>query len=66
MPAIILNGKSQETTATTIGALLDELNLQSLGLVVEHNGAIIKHEQWPTVQLQGNDCVELITFVGGG
>jgi len=35
-------------------------------IVVEHNGSVIKREDWQTIILQPEDCLEVVSFVGGG
>jgi len=36
------------------------------GLVVEINQEIIKQSEWAGREIQENDVIELISFVGGG
>jgi sulfur carrier protein len=35
-------------------------------IVIEHNQKIINKEEWHTIILQPEDCLEVVTFVGGG
>lgn len=35
-------------------------------VVAEINGQIIPREQWPTLCLQENDEIEIVSFVAGG
>jgi thiamine biosynthesis protein ThiS len=63
---IVLNGKQTNTTAKTVAELVTELSLPALGLVVEHNGIILKQVGWANTPLKENDRIELIAFVGGG
>jgi thiamine biosynthesis protein ThiS len=63
---IILNGKQTNVAAKTVAELVTELNLPALGLVIEHNGTILKQTDWSNTPLKENDRIELISFVGGG
>ncbi|WP_139796273.1 sulfur carrier protein ThiS [Sporomusa malonica] len=35
-------------------------------IVVEYNQKIVKKEDWQAIVLQPEDCLEVVTFVGGG
>ncbi len=61
-----INGKMETSNALTIAELAKELDLDFHSLVVEHNGKIIRQEQWAAKTLQEGDRLELLNFVGGG
>lgn len=63
---IVVNGQGQSCPPCSVLELIDRRKLSRRSLVVELNGAILTDEQWPIVQLQDNDVLELLTFVGGG
>ena len=63
---IRINGQQLSIRSHTIAELLMERALSPEALVVELNGEIIRQEHWPTAQLQDNDTLELLSFVGGG
>lgn len=63
---ILVNGEKLSSRSSTIAELLVEKGLPHQALVVELNGEIIREEQWSKVQLQDNDALELLNFVGGG
>ena len=64
---IIFNGKSRELqTGTSIQELLDQLRLDCLQVVVEHNRNIIPRQRLAETALQEGDKLEVIHFVGGG
>lgn len=63
---IIVNGKKEKLKVSTITELVEEKELDKSGLVVEHNGKIIKQEKWSKNKLQDGDKLELLSFVGGG
>ncbi|WP_371370674.1 sulfur carrier protein ThiS [Sporomusa aerivorans] len=35
-------------------------------IVVEYNKKIVNRQEWQTILLQAEDCLEVVTFVGGG
>ena len=50
-------------------SLLTDLRQQDYQLsriAVEYNGEILKREQYESVILQPEDCLEIVSFVGGG
>lgn len=64
---IIFNGKPRELkTGTSIQELLDQLCLDCLQVVVEHNQKIIPRQRLAETVLQDGDVLEVIHFVGGG
>ncbi|QYR23001.1 thiamine phosphate synthase [Paenibacillus sp. sptzw28] len=63
---VLLNGKSEKTTARTVGELVIQLGLVGKRIVVEMNGAIISREIWNTTLLEDGASLELVHFVGGG
>ena len=64
---IIFNGKPSELrTGTSIQELLDQLRLDCLQVVVEHNQNIITRQRLAETILNNGDTLEVIHFVGGG
>lgn len=63
---VFINGQQEEIQPCTISGLVEVKELQAGSLVVELNRKIIKQTQWPDVQLQDGDQLELLSFVGGG
>lgn len=64
---IIFNGKPRELpTGTSIQELLDQLRLDCLQVVVEHNRNIVPRQRLAETALQDGDKLEVIHFVGGG
>lgn len=64
---IIVNGKPRELKAgTSIQELLDQLRLDCLQVVVEHNQQIIPRQRLVETVLDDGDVLEVIHFVGGG
>jgi thiamine biosynthesis protein ThiS len=64
---IIFNGKPRELKdGTSIQELLDQLRLDCLQVVVEHNKKIIPRQRLAETFLKDGDALEVIHFVGGG
>jgi sulfur carrier protein len=63
---ITLNGQTKEISAANVQDLVAELKLDNIALVAEHNGVILRKEDWTKIPLQENDQLELIKFCGGG
>ncbi|NOX32669.1 MAG: sulfur carrier protein ThiS [Deltaproteobacteria bacterium] len=66
---LMVNGKLFETKEKTlvIDFLLKEKNVESPEMVsVELNGRIIKRDDFAQIELQENDQVEFLYFMGGG
>lgn len=64
---IIFNGKSREVQdGVNIQELLDQMQLDCMQVVVEHNNNIIPRQRLVETNLQNGDTLEVIHFVGGG
>ena len=64
---IIFNGKSCELQPSiNIQEFLDQLQLDCLQVVVEHNSNIISRQRLADTVLSNGDTLEVIHFVGGG
>ncbi|MCX5749737.1 MAG: sulfur carrier protein ThiS [Candidatus Saganbacteria bacterium] len=64
---IIVNGEEKETPrSVNIRYLASMHKLDSARAVIEHNGKILKGEEWGKTYLNENDKIEIISFVGGG
>lgn len=63
---IIVNGESRRTSAPTIAALAEELELDPAKLAVERNGEIVPRSTLGDVKLADGDRLEIVHFVGGG
>ncbi|MCF6291047.1 MAG: sulfur carrier protein ThiS [Desulfobacterales bacterium] len=64
---IIVNGKQKEIApATILISLVRELELDPEAIVAEHNGRIVRRDEYDSLALAENDILELIRFVGGG
>ena len=64
---IIFNGKAYKLQASiTIQEFLDQMRLDCLQVVVEHNRNIISRQRLAETVLSNGDTLEVIHFVGGG
>lgn len=50
----------------TLAELVGRQKFNPEVIVIEHNRQIVKKEEWQTIILQAEDCLEVVTFVGGG
>ena len=67
MATITFNGKPREVQNNiSIQELLDQLKLDCMQLVVEHNGQILPRQRLAETAINDNDSLEVIHFVGGG
>lgn len=65
---IFVNGNAMQlpSEAMTVLALVEHMQLTGKRIAVERNGDIVPRSQFPAVQLQGNDKLEIVGAVGGG
>lgn len=64
---LIVNGKEMVVSESlTIGKLVLEQGYNPAIIVIEYNQRIVNKEEWQAIVLQPNDCLEIVSFVGGG
>jgi sulfur carrier protein len=64
---IIVNGRDMLVAdKLTISELVATQGYNPGIIVVEYNKSIVNKQEWQTIQLQPEDCLEVISFVGGG
>ena len=63
---ITVNSKPEEILPCSLLAYINSKGLTGDGVVVEHNQRIVKKDAWDTTELQENDNLEVLSFVGGG
>lgn len=63
---ITLNGKKQDTTATTIGELLKSIGLADRPVVVEHNQRALLPREHAQTTLGEGDVIEVVQITAGG
>ncbi len=64
--SVIVNGETRRTSATTVAALVRELDLDPARVAVERNGAIAPRSTLEQATLGEGDVLEVVHFVGGG
>ena len=63
---LTVNGERQEVAATTIPALLQELDYEGKFLVVAVNHDVVQRRRWDEVELKAGDWIEIVTPRQGG
>jgi thiamine biosynthesis protein ThiS len=64
---LTINGEPREFSVNlTVTALLAELALKSDRVAVELNRDLLPRDRWDKTQLNDNDKLEIVHFVGGG
>jgi thiamine biosynthesis protein ThiS len=58
--------KESSKCGVNIQELLDQMQLDCMQVVVEHNNNIIPRQRLVETNLQNGDTLEVIHFVGGG
>ena len=61
-----VNGEPKEVAATTIPALLEELEYEGAFLVVAINHDVVQRRRWDEVALKAGDRIEIVTPRQGG
>lgn len=64
---ITVNGEARQVAAgTTVADLLGELGLADRRVAIERNREVVPRATHASVRLAEGDCLEIVTFVGGG
>jgi len=63
---VVIDGEHKTIKGSTLLELLEELELDPRGLVVEHNRKIVRRAGLAAVAVAEGDAIELVHFVGGG
>ncbi|MFQ5952442.1 MAG: thiamine phosphate synthase [Candidatus Omnitrophota bacterium] len=62
-----INGKKEKINEeSTLIELIERRGLNPDRVIIEHNMEIIPKEKWPKVFINGEDTIEIISFMGGG
>ena len=62
-----INGSSEQLPAgLTVAKLLERLKLRPDRVAVEKNGEILPKATYEEALLADGDCLEIVSFVGGG
>lgn len=64
---IEVNGEPRELSdGTTLSQLIAELDYAGERIAVELNREVIRRKLWDDTELNNNDKIEIVHFVGGG
>lgn len=64
---ILLNSEKETLEKqSTISEFLLAKGLNPETIIVEYNGKILKKQEWSDIELQDQDQLEVLNFVGGG
>ncbi|HKR58251.1 MAG TPA: sulfur carrier protein ThiS [Pyrinomonadaceae bacterium] len=62
-----LNGERREVAeGLSLSQLIETLKLVPERVAIELNQKVVRRSDWPTVQLNPDDRIEIVHFVGGG
>jgi sulfur carrier protein len=65
--ALMINGKEEHTASgMSLLGYLESAGFKLDVVVVEYNARIVDRENWAEVTLCDGDCLEIVSFVGGG
>ncbi len=63
---IVVNNQNKSVTAQTIEELIAELQIESRGVAIAVNGAVVSRAQWGEYRLGEGDKVVVVSAVFGG
>ena len=63
---VTVNGERQEIAASTIPALLRELDYEGEFLVVAVNHDVVQRRRWDEIEIKAGDRIEIVTPRQGG
>lgn len=63
---ISINGQPRKTAARTLQELAAEEQAPPRGIAIARNGSVVRRADWPAVELEEDDRIELIRAVQGG
>jgi len=67
MITLNINGKTRSLPEeTSIARFLADNGIEARIVAVEHNGMVLRREQFPEVVLREGDTVEIVRMIGGG
>lgn len=65
--SVFINGQARQIDGTTtIGDLVDGLQLRRPAVLIEHNGRALHQNEWPNRVVEHGDRIEMIKMVAGG
>lgn len=61
-----INGESLELAGKTVAEYLEQTNYDRNRIAIERNGQIVPKAAYGETKLEDGDCLEVVSFVGGG
>lgn len=61
-----VNGEELDIAGKTLADYLATTDYDTKRIAVERNGDIVPKAQYDETILMGGDCIEVVSFVGGG
>ena len=61
-----INGKALDIAGKTLAEYLSSTDYDPKRIAVERNGEIVPKVMYGETVLEDGDCVEIVSFVGGG
>jgi thiamine biosynthesis protein ThiS len=63
---LMINGGEREVAAGSLPELVSELQLPPASILIEHNGAALRRDEWAAAELHAGDTIEIVRIVAGG
>lgn len=64
---VYVNGEIREVSSPlSLAQLIAELDLPPARIAVELNRVVVRRNEWSTTELNDDDRIEIVHFVGGG
>ena len=63
---LTVNGRSLDTEAASVLALVESITQARRGVAVAVNGEVVPRSSWPVTSLVDGDLVEVLTAAQGG
>ncbi len=63
---LTINGEQAQHDADTIAELVATLRLPAPTLLIEHNGAALRRDEWAGIHLKDGDRLEILRIAAGG
>ncbi len=63
---IKINGTEVNAAGKTVGEYLASTNFDISRIAVERNGVLVPKSTFGETVLKDGDCIEIVSFVGGG
>ncbi len=64
---VFVNGETKEfEESLNLQDLLTSLDMPAQRVAVELNSSVVRRQEWPKTEIQDNDKIEIVHFVGGG